>query len=163
MSVALLLKDTKVVEIPDELESFFWVLIYYAVRYLPSNVIDVGNWLEDHFDTFSFQAGKYVCGSTKRRVFSSDLDGGLVASEPSSPEDLKFGGPLDTFIGECLVRFTAYYRVYNYKSSKRGNEQEKRQGPANKSTSRPQGFPSTSQTSFDKGVPRRFEIGRAHV
>lgn len=156
MSVALLLKDTKVVEIPDELESFFWVLIYYAVRYLPSNVKDVGNWLEDHFDTFSFDEGKYVCGTKKQRTFSSD--GRLLARE-YPPLDLKFGGPLDTFIGECLFRFKKYYRVYNYKVEQREKEKERRRGSSNKSTStpsQPRAATLTSQNTLEKTLQRRL-------
>lgn len=111
MSVALLQKRTKVVEISDELEAFFWVLIYYAVRYLVSNVDDVGNWLEDHFDTFSFAKGKYVCGSKKKIAVSRD--GALIADDIEN-EKLRFGGPLDRLISACLHRFKAHYHVYRH-------------------------------------------------
>ncbi|TFK79782.1 hypothetical protein K466DRAFT_470959, partial [Polyporus arcularius HHB13444] len=37
MSVALLNRPQKAVEIPDDLESLFYVLLYHAVRYLKSN------------------------------------------------------------------------------------------------------------------------------
>ena len=111
MSVALLQDRTKVVEISDELEAFFWVLIYYAVRYLPSNIEDVGNWLEDHFDTFSFAKGKYVCGSKKKNAVC--MDGALIADDIED-EKLRFGSPLDRLVNACLRRFKARYHVYRH-------------------------------------------------
>ena len=52
MSVALLNNPSKVVEIADDLEAHFYVLLYHAVRYLRSNCTNVPNWIEDFFDVF---------------------------------------------------------------------------------------------------------------
>ncbi|KAL1942227.1 hypothetical protein VTO73DRAFT_6291 [Trametes versicolor] len=51
MSVAALEDHAKVIETSDELESFFHVLLYNAVRHLKSNCPDVGVFIEDFFDT----------------------------------------------------------------------------------------------------------------
>ncbi|KAI0631748.1 hypothetical protein C8Q77DRAFT_1272662, partial [Trametes polyzona] len=50
MSVAVLCDMCKVVETSDELESFFYVLLYYSIRYLRSNCADVGAFIEHLFD-----------------------------------------------------------------------------------------------------------------
>ncbi|EJF59451.1 hypothetical protein DICSQDRAFT_24536, partial [Dichomitus squalens LYAD-421 SS1] len=51
LSVAILSR-LKEVEICDELESFFYVILYYAVRYLRSNIGDgvIGTWIHTFFD-----------------------------------------------------------------------------------------------------------------
>ncbi|TBU56062.1 hypothetical protein BD310DRAFT_824556 [Dichomitus squalens] len=53
--------------IQDELESFFHVLLYYAIRFLPHNLQDscVGKFLADYFDDYSTYEGYYICGRAK--------------------------------------------------------------------------------------------------
>ncbi|TBU38476.1 hypothetical protein BD309DRAFT_874282 [Dichomitus squalens] len=53
--------------IQDELESFFHVLLYYAIRFLPHNLQDVcvGKFLTDYFDDYSIYDGYYICGRAK--------------------------------------------------------------------------------------------------
>ncbi|KAI1785220.1 hypothetical protein LXA43DRAFT_150866 [Ganoderma leucocontextum] len=67
MSVHVLLKTTKLIEIPDDLESFFHVLIYYAVRFLPHNLADdlVGRFLYNYFDDYTDGAPGFTCGPAK--------------------------------------------------------------------------------------------------
>ncbi|KAI9058431.1 hypothetical protein FKP32DRAFT_1582064, partial [Trametes sanguinea] len=65
MSIAVLNDHGKEIEISDELESFFYVTLYYAVRYLESNCSDVGAFIEDFFDTYGLQNDAYKCGATK--------------------------------------------------------------------------------------------------
>ncbi|EJF59486.1 hypothetical protein DICSQDRAFT_21808, partial [Dichomitus squalens LYAD-421 SS1] len=66
LSVALLSRP-KIVEICDELESFLYVIIYYAVRYLRSNLEGhaVGNWIDTFFDTYGVTRDAYTCGDKK--------------------------------------------------------------------------------------------------
>ncbi|OBZ77568.1 hypothetical protein A0H81_01931 [Grifola frondosa] len=40
--------------IQDELESFFYVLLYFGVRYLKHNCVDIANFIQDFFDGFTF-------------------------------------------------------------------------------------------------------------
>ncbi|EJF57404.1 hypothetical protein DICSQDRAFT_174046, partial [Dichomitus squalens LYAD-421 SS1] len=53
--------------IQDELESFFHVLLYYAIRFLPHNLQDecVGKFLTDYFDDYSIYDGYCICGRAK--------------------------------------------------------------------------------------------------
>ena len=54
----------------DELESFFHVLLYYAVRFLPHNLADqkVGRFLHEYFDGFSPDDEGYRCGEVKHNA-----------------------------------------------------------------------------------------------
>ena len=53
--------------IEDELESFFHVLLYYAIRFLPHNLGDnhVGQFLHDYFDAYTPNVLGYRCGRAK--------------------------------------------------------------------------------------------------
>ncbi|KAH9946077.1 uncharacterized protein BXZ73DRAFT_37541, partial [Epithele typhae] len=69
MSVAMLLSSGKVSEVSDDLESFFYVLLYYLVRYVPSSFEEpeaVFHWLEDFFDSYAVQDNIYTCGAVKK-------------------------------------------------------------------------------------------------
>ncbi|KAI9060450.1 hypothetical protein FKP32DRAFT_1605331 [Trametes sanguinea] len=109
MSVAVLSDHGKLLEISDELESFFHVTLYYAVRYLRSNCPDVGSFIEDFFDTYTVEKDTYKCGRMKTQVMG---DGMLRADSYATP--LKFGSNLDTFFEEALVWFKAHYAVQAY-------------------------------------------------
>ncbi|PIL33430.1 hypothetical protein GSI_04052 [Ganoderma sinense ZZ0214-1] len=55
--------------IQDELESFFHVLLHYAIRYLPHNLkaSEVGRFLHDYFDAAGVNSdGIFCCGKTKK-------------------------------------------------------------------------------------------------
>nr|VWP01605.1 Uncharacterized protein [Ganoderma boninense] len=55
--------------IQDELESYFHVLLHYAIRYLPHNLKDseVGRFLHDYFDAAGVNSdGIFCCGKTKK-------------------------------------------------------------------------------------------------
>ncbi|OSD02238.1 hypothetical protein PYCCODRAFT_1425371 [Trametes coccinea BRFM310] len=62
----------KPVSVADELESFFHVLLFYAVRMLRHNVTDVRFFITDYFDSFTVasEAGR-DCSSTKSAVMRS--------------------------------------------------------------------------------------------
>ena len=100
----------KEVEICDELESFFYVILYYAVRYLRSNIRegDVGDWLYDFFDTYGVSGNSYVCGKVK---LNSMETGRLTVSVG---ETLKFESPMDDLIADLLKLFKARYTIDTY-------------------------------------------------
>lgn len=110
MSVALLSRLSKAVSVSDELEAFFHVLLYYAIRYLHSNCPDVPNWIEDFFDSYTLEAGEYRCGSKKRETMQLT---GMLSLNSQSPltQMLKFNSPLDSLLSTLLERFHAHYRV----------------------------------------------------
>ena len=65
MSVGLLMCLSKIAEVSDDLESFRHVIIYYAVRFLHSNISDVPGWLEEYFDFYVVTNQDHHCGSKK--------------------------------------------------------------------------------------------------
>ncbi|KAI0368951.1 hypothetical protein BV20DRAFT_1021386 [Pilatotrama ljubarskyi] len=76
MSAFALNEHTKTIVIQDELESFFHVLLYIAVRLLPHNCEDsaVPQFLYDYFDDFSAHPTGHGCGATKYGV----MCGGVI-------------------------------------------------------------------------------------
>ncbi|KAI0323283.1 hypothetical protein GY45DRAFT_1264877, partial [Cubamyces sp. BRFM 1775] len=52
LSVGMLTQNPKTVEIPDELESYLHVLLYFSVRYLESNCKDPAAFIESYFDSY---------------------------------------------------------------------------------------------------------------
>ncbi|KAI0739873.1 hypothetical protein C8Q80DRAFT_1200724 [Daedaleopsis nitida] len=112
ISVAILNHPrTKTIEVCDELEAFFYVLLYYAIRYLRSNYHDVtiANFLDEFFDCYNIMDGKYTCGSAKLMAIQS---GQLFAGK-----ELKFTGPMDELVKTLLRWFSANYHVKAYESS----------------------------------------------
>ncbi len=54
-----------VITVEDEMESFFHLLLFYAIRYLPHNCKDVGMFVNEYFDGYTKTDGQYFCGSAK--------------------------------------------------------------------------------------------------
>ncbi|KAI8983168.1 hypothetical protein BD414DRAFT_508316 [Trametes punicea] len=113
MSAAVLSQHRKVIEIPDELESFFHVILYYAIRYLRSNCPDVGAFIEDFFDTYTVVNGAYKCGLKK----STTMKGVAPLTVSTDGPELRFDSPLDAFLSKVLQWFKAHYTVQAYHRS----------------------------------------------
>ncbi len=65
MSANSLSNPWRVISVEDEMESFFHLLLFYAIRYLPHNCKDVGMFMEEYFDGFTKENGQYFCGLAK--------------------------------------------------------------------------------------------------
>ncbi|KAH9925620.1 uncharacterized protein BXZ73DRAFT_49814, partial [Epithele typhae] len=68
MSIAMLEESGKVAELSDDLESFFYVILYYLVRFVKSALgtpEDIFHWLEEFFDSYVVEGGMYTCGAAK--------------------------------------------------------------------------------------------------
>ncbi|KAI0628960.1 hypothetical protein C8Q77DRAFT_1143806 [Trametes polyzona] len=65
-SAAALSDLSKEIDVADEMESFFHLLLYLSIRYLPHNIYDVGRFMEQYFDGHSLNANfEYHGGFTK--------------------------------------------------------------------------------------------------
>ncbi|KAI0631773.1 hypothetical protein C8Q77DRAFT_1159518 [Trametes polyzona] len=114
MSVAALDDHDKDIEVSDDLESFFHVLLYYAIRYLKSNCKDAEMFIEDYFDSHDFEDGMYICGQAKRQVVR---EGRGLVMEGRNRDKLKFASPpLNNVIDTLLIRIHAHYVVKAYKA-----------------------------------------------
>ncbi|KAI0808281.1 hypothetical protein C8Q74DRAFT_1344080 [Fomes fomentarius] len=112
MSVALLSSD-KMVEICDEVEAFTYIIIYYAMRYLHSNVrgFAVASFLDLFYDTYDVDNdGNYVCGRTKRGTIES----GELSITPTSL--VLFNSPLDAVLSALLRWFKSHTFVTRYEA-----------------------------------------------
>ncbi|KAH9895626.1 hypothetical protein C8Q73DRAFT_444409 [Cubamyces lactineus] len=121
-SATLLNNLDKAVDISDELESFFHVIVYYAIRYLESNLdaTDVADFIDHYFDTFRYIRATWHCGYHKESVLRS---GTLRTSD--SKTLVEFGEPLDNVLRTSLRWFHGNYAVQEYRT-----DLEKRQHAA---------------------------------
>ncbi|TBU21260.1 hypothetical protein BD311DRAFT_772379, partial [Dichomitus squalens] len=130
MSVALLSHGLKIVGVADELESFFHVMLYYAVRYLKVENCDlptIANYLYTYFDLYGVDNGVYVCGDKKRQTIA---EGRLTVSVNKK---LEFGSPLDTLFSQLLLCFKARHVVLANEAEKsaKSPSKAKTQAPSN--------------------------------
>lgn len=103
--------------IQDDLESFFHVLLYMAIRYLPSNCEDVPKFIEKFFESAEVANGELVCGEKK---FSAMLSGEVLVNTAQVPlkfyaPDAQAGAapiahPINDIFEKLLCWFGAYYR-----------------------------------------------------
>ncbi|TBU21611.1 hypothetical protein BD311DRAFT_706798 [Dichomitus squalens] len=112
MSVNLLTRITKPVEISDELESFFHVLVYYAVRYLRSNCPDVSFWIEDYFHRYAGPERMLTCG---QKSYTVEVAGWLRIRSPLSA--LVFRSPMDDVLSDILHSLWAHYKIMEYEAA----------------------------------------------
>ncbi|KAH9896037.1 hypothetical protein C8Q73DRAFT_690614 [Cubamyces lactineus] len=114
LSVGMLTENPKTVEIPDELESYLHVLLYFSVRYLNSDCEDPAEFIESYFDSYTLQGGVYTCGARKLRVVQT---AGKLEARKDVP--ITFGSAMDDIFGELLPMFKAYYKVQDYSKKQR--------------------------------------------
>ncbi|KAI0739860.1 hypothetical protein C8Q80DRAFT_1200653 [Daedaleopsis nitida] len=111
MSVAILNHPgTKTVEVCDELEAYFYVVLYYAIRYMKSSFdnVTIATFLDEFFDCHTFVNGKYACGATKSKAIETgQLSAGGMKVE--------LDGPMDSLVKTLLCWFSANYHVKLYK------------------------------------------------
>ena len=130
------------ISIPDELESFFHVLLYLAVRYLRSSLPCPGLFIDEYFMSSGNDArGQILCSNLKRDVINN---GELVYDDepltflpdprrqsspgsrdvaPSSAEDDRpSASPLDHLIADLLRHFKAHYAVMKYNAALKARE-----------------------------------------
>ncbi|KAI9056842.1 hypothetical protein FKP32DRAFT_1638736 [Trametes sanguinea] len=136
MSVAVLLDNTKAIEVSDELESFFHVILYNAVRYLRSNCTgaDVGSFIEEFFDIYAYSDGNYTCGLKK----ATTMKGVMPLTISTAGRVLKFNNPLDDLLTKLLRWFKAHYAVVEYRKAL--DAAEKSQSPPNPPPPPPEEF-----------------------
>ncbi|OBZ73640.1 hypothetical protein A0H81_06297 [Grifola frondosa] len=110
MSKAILDDKFRQPTVQDDLESFFYVLVYYSIRYLKHNDTDVPSFMQYFFDSYSLYNGEYFCGSLKRLLIAR-----TVLTQPNFQEVI-FGGdsgahPLNKLIATMLSWLQGRYRI----------------------------------------------------
>ncbi|KAI1788213.1 hypothetical protein LXA43DRAFT_894995 [Ganoderma leucocontextum] len=115
VSVNLLSNELARLTIPDELESVFYVLVYYALRYLQSNLSDhqVAKLLDEFFDCFTYEDGVISCGNLKASTLRTHGELKVIQGRYGSVRVL-FRSPIDHIITTLLQWFKARYAVLDY-------------------------------------------------
>ncbi|CDO73967.1 hypothetical protein BN946_scf185043.g15 [Trametes cinnabarina] len=70
-SASALNNPTKRIIVQDDMESFFHLLLYFAIRYLPHNCENVGQFMEAYFDGHVERDGVYYGGKEKLSAMTS--------------------------------------------------------------------------------------------
>ncbi|RPD52761.1 hypothetical protein L226DRAFT_541035 [Lentinus tigrinus ALCF2SS1-7] len=121
MSARALNNPDKEILVEDEIEAFFHVLLFHAVRFLPHSIHPdrVPKFLEDYFDSCVTFDGEYRCGSAK----SMAMEGGFISitTYNLTPTTLKFvqrndmntAHILDELISRLLCSFKEVYAEEN--------------------------------------------------
>ncbi|KAI1784468.1 hypothetical protein LXA43DRAFT_1042241, partial [Ganoderma leucocontextum] len=135
MSVYSLTYPRLPVSIADELESFFHVLIYLAVRLLRTSSLNIGGFIDSYFEAFELDCNnRAICGSLKKEIIQT---GSLMWNEKpirflSAPpsedqgvqlqDDSECLSPLNDIVAKYLAYFEARYAVLKYESqAKKGD------------------------------------------
>lgn len=106
------------IAVADELEAFFHVLIFWAVRFLPHTAGLTSVFVVEYFDTFSLEDdGRHICGLSKESLMH-------CGEFPSGVRTLQFlktnrdpGNPINTLIESMLELFKARYEIMKYERS----------------------------------------------
>ena len=123
MSANLLMNPLQRVMIEDELESFFHILIYYAVRYLESNLATdehAAHFLEACFDCFTVHGKNVICGSQKLLVVQDGETPEILFNHPmymnkNLSRPITFGSDaLNGLIATMIPCLRAHYKVLTW-------------------------------------------------
>ena len=113
MSVAMLSRRAKTVEVVDDMESFFYVILYYAARYLASNITNVPIFIENFFDSYGWDGSAYTVGETKSTAIKEARG---VVVDTDKRKLVCFSSPLDQVLRELRDGFHSLYMVREYDS-----------------------------------------------
>ena len=114
MSAASLTWPRLPIFVEDEVESFFYIIVYAGVRFLSSTVADAGPFLRAFFDAVQLDQGQWRCGYTKMMA----MQGGLLFSGSGKLLFLRGGNnehPLNVITADILSLFQARYAELHYK------------------------------------------------
>ena len=108
--------------IPDDLESFFHVLLWHAVRFLPHNCKNVGAFMSSFFDGAEYCDGDFASGSHKTWA----MENGRIYTKNNTTRNAKIPllafyidkesqetHPLQRVIDQILITFKEYYATLN--------------------------------------------------
>ncbi|KAL6301564.1 hypothetical protein BKA93DRAFT_828209 [Sparassis latifolia] len=114
LSVRTLNNPFRTITVEDELESFFHVLLYFGVRYLRHNILDVDVFISKYFDDGYPIGDDWVCGDRKWAAINSgiikDCERKLKFEFSENKHDSR-RHPLTGIIVELLKSFKSYYAV----------------------------------------------------
>ncbi|KAG5650430.1 hypothetical protein H0H81_012291 [Sphagnurus paluster] len=106
MSSHLLLNKRKVHTIQDDMESFFYVMLYHCIRYLSHNMTDQAEEILNHIFDYSFHlTGSTLGGSHKEYLISQ-----LGSRPPFEGFELSNNEPLNIWIEKAFEIFNEWLK-----------------------------------------------------
>ncbi|KAI0645207.1 hypothetical protein C8Q79DRAFT_758439 [Trametes meyenii] len=131
LSANILWDCTKKVTVEDELESFFHLVLYYSLRYLPNNCPDVTIFMHDYFDGFSYALGQYTAGNPKLHAVEAGAlrDNGVdlqfFTAPPTKDAPDPPLHPINNYFRAQLIALKTYYTICraDHGISRRSGEQ----------------------------------------
>lgn len=105
---------TQPVSVADELESFFHVMLFYAVRFLPHNLRNTTQFVTHYFDTFQTDLldPRYrQCSTTKRAAVMDGIIRADVGTIVFWKLDRKTKNPINRLISHLIDVFKARYAI----------------------------------------------------
>lgn len=112
-SVRLLVNSAQAVAVSDEMESFLFILIHYAVRYLSSTIardMDAASFIDQCYDVYSLWHDRIIVGQYKGMIINT---GRLIFNHPVLGQEFNIlfrNPPLDKLIWGLLRYLKDYYR-----------------------------------------------------
>ncbi|KAI0663928.1 hypothetical protein C8Q70DRAFT_1049473 [Cubamyces menziesii] len=110
--------------VQDDMESFFHLLVYQAIRFLPSNCYNVPRFIELYFDDFVDYQGGYYVGADKMRSMrfgpvTTPISDRLMFFLSEPPSDLEAPAheyppyhPINSLIAGFLRIIKAHYHIH---------------------------------------------------
>lgn len=164
MSASVLNNPGKQIVIADEFESFFHVILYYAIRFLPHNLKpeNIGAFLISYFDGYvSVPDGGYTCGPTKEAAVTSGTislfayNGGVRESLtffiPPDTSGKRMPHPINDVLKELLKWFKAYYATQGKKQEGETNKLKGRNAAMLSHITRPNAIATSSKPQQQSG------------
>ncbi len=108
------------------MESFLFILIYYALRYLRSSILrdmDAASFIDQCYDVYSLYEGRIIVGQHKGSIIQT---GKFVWTHPVLGREFKISfsnPPLDKLISVLLRQLKNYYRDARILSSLLHNDE----------------------------------------
>lgn len=129
MSGAALDDSSWKMDIPDDLESLFYVMLWHAIKYLPHNCANVGGLLHKLFDEAEWTGSKCAGGTNKRLamvdgcISFTGADGKSTALAFHSRDVPETPHPMNQIIDGIIGSFQEYY-THSGKAKKRVERDE---------------------------------------
>ncbi|OBZ68919.1 hypothetical protein A0H81_11123 [Grifola frondosa] len=114
MSIRLSDHRMRLPTVQDDLESFFYVLLYEGVRYLSHNSPNVTLFIDENFDQHGDYGGRHVCSGGKRDMIRSNvpIHHGLYTGPLAFRHtDGERAHPLNALVTTLTSWFKAYYDI----------------------------------------------------
>lgn len=108
---------TRPISVADALESFFHVILFFAIRFLPHTFSNPTDFVVQYFDTFgALSNDARECSTRKAMVMHTGKFTSGTDNLQFLKTDRRRGNPLNTFIREILQPFKARYEILNYEA-----------------------------------------------